>query len=103
MGRPVKPFQLSAADEAALVALTTKGHHPVWRVTRGVLRLAVGRSGYSVAAELGLHVPTAEKIVLVQDNLNTHSDAASYQRLPPAQARALAARFEMHYIPKNAS
>jgi len=47
--------------------------------------------------------PQAEKIVLVQDNGNTHTDAAFYQHLPAAQARALAARFEVHYTPKNAS
>jgi len=47
--------------------------------------------------------PQAEKIVLVQDNLNTHTDAVFYQHLPAAQARALAARFEVHYTPKNAS
>jgi hypothetical protein len=47
--------------------------------------------------------PQAEKIVLVQDNLNTHTVAVFYQHLPAAQARALAARFEVHYTPKNAS
>ena len=47
--------------------------------------------------------PEAKKIVLVQDNLNTHTDAVFYQHLPAAQARELAARFELHYTPKNAS
>ena len=48
------------------------------------------------------HDPQAEKIVLVQDNLNTHTDAVFYQHLPAAQARTLASRFECHYTPKNA-
>ena len=52
---------------------------------------------------LAAHYPQAEKIVLVQDNLNTHTDAVFYQHLPAAEARALAARFEVHYTPKNAS
>lgn len=52
---------------------------------------------------LAAHYPQAEKIVLVQDNLNTHPDAVFYQHLPAAEARALAARFEVHYTPKNAS
>lgn len=47
--------------------------------------------------------PQAEKIVLVQDNLNTHTDAVFYQHLPAAQARGLAVRFEGHYTPKKAS
>ena len=53
--------------------------------------------------QLAAAYPQAEKIVLVQDNLNTHTDAVFYQHLPAAQARALAARFEVHYTPKNAS
>ena len=47
--------------------------------------------------------PQAEKIVLVRDNLNTHTDAVFYRYLPAPEARALAARFEVHYTPKNAS
>ena len=41
--------------------------------------------------------------MLVQDNLNPYTGAVFYQHLPAAQARALAARFEGHYTPKNAS
>lgn len=52
---------------------------------------------------LAAYYPQAEKIVLVQDNLNTHTDAVFYQHLPAAKARALSARFEVHYTPKNAS
>ena len=45
----------------------------------------------------------AEKIVLVQDNLNTHSASSFYESLPPEEAFALAQRFEMHYTPKKGS
>ena len=45
----------------------------------------------------------AEKIVLVQDNLNTHSHASLYATFPPAQARRLAERFEWHFTPKHGS
>jgi hypothetical protein len=37
----------------------------------------------------------AEMIVLVQDNLNTHSAGSFYENLPAAQAAALMKRFEM--------
>lgn len=47
--------------------------------------------------------PAAEKIVLVQDNLNTHHASSFYENLPPADAFALAQRFEMHYTPKKGS
>ena len=47
--------------------------------------------------------PDAEKIVLVMDNLNTHSPASLYEAFKPAQAKRLADRFELHYTPKHGS
>ncbi len=47
--------------------------------------------------------PQAEKIVLVQDNLNTHNSSSFYENLPPAEAFSLAQAFEMHYTPKKGS
>ena len=47
--------------------------------------------------------PDADVIVLVQDNLNTHTLAALYEAFPAEQARRLAARFEVHYTPKHGS
>lgn len=47
--------------------------------------------------------PQAKKIIVVQDNLNTHQSASFYDQLPADQARALAERFEFHYTPKGAS
>ncbi len=50
-----------------------------------------------------VHFPHARRIVLVQDNLNTHSPASLYEAFPPAQARALTERFEWHFTPKHGS
>jgi hypothetical protein len=47
--------------------------------------------------------PDAEVIVLVQDNLNTHSPASLYDAFAPAEAKRLADRFEFHYTPKHGS
>lgn len=47
--------------------------------------------------------PDAEAIVLVTDNLNTHSPACLYERFEPAAARRLAQRFEWHYTPEHGS
>jgi hypothetical protein len=47
--------------------------------------------------------PQAEKIVLVQDNLNTPNASSFYENLLPVEAFALAQRFEMHYTPKKGS
>jgi hypothetical protein len=41
-----------------------------------------------------VHFPDAAKIVLVQDNLNTHKPAALYEAFPAAEARRLVERFE---------
>lgn len=49
------------------------------------------------------HFKDAEKIVLVQDNLNTHTPASLYEAFPPAEARRLVERFEWHYTPKHGS
>ena len=45
----------------------------------------------------------AEKVVLVQDNLNTHHASSFYENLLPAAAFSLAQAFEMHYTPKKGS
>lgn len=47
--------------------------------------------------------PKAEKIVLVEDNLNTHGDASLYATFSPEKARRLARRFERHHTPKHGS
>ena len=45
----------------------------------------------------------AERVVLVMDNLNTHSIASLYETFAPREARALAERLEIHYTPKHGS
>jgi hypothetical protein len=47
--------------------------------------------------------PDAEKVVLVMDNLSTHSPAARYEAFEPAEARRLVERLERHYTPKHGS
>ena len=47
--------------------------------------------------------PQAEKIVIVMDNLNTHSPISFYETFEPQEARRLANRFEFHYTPKHGS
>lgn len=47
--------------------------------------------------------PRAQKVVLVLDNLNTHSLASFYATYPPEEALRLAERLEIHYTPKHGS
>lgn len=45
----------------------------------------------------------AKLIVLIMDNLNTHTLGSLYEAFPPAEARRLAKRLEIHYTPKHGS
>lgn len=47
--------------------------------------------------------PDAEVVVLVMDNLNTHSIGSLYETFPPNKARELARRLDIHYTPKHGS
>jgi hypothetical protein len=50
-----------------------------------------------------VHLPAAERIRVVLDNLSTHSAGALYQTFPPDEARRVLRRLEFHYVPKHAS
>ena len=52
---------------------------------------------------LEVRYPGAEKVVLVMDNLNTHSIASLYEAFPPADALRMAQRLEIHHTPKHGS
>ncbi len=49
------------------------------------------------------HYPNARKVVLVMDNLNTHTGASLYETFSPDIARSLLDRLEFHYTPKHGS
>ena len=50
-----------------------------------------------------VHYPEANVIVVVLDNLNTHSPASFYEAFEPEEVHRLANRFEFHYTPKHGS
>ena len=56
-----------------------------------------------VRAMLEERYPEAIKVRLVMDNLNTHDIASLYDTFPPAEARRLADRLEIHHTPKHGS
>jgi hypothetical protein len=53
--------------------------------------------------ELAGHYPAATKIVLVMDNLSTHSCQILQQHMGEDLARKISDRFEIHYTPVHAS
>ena len=50
-----------------------------------------------------VHYPAVDRIVLVLDQLNTHSPASLYAAFPPAEAKRLADKVEIHHTPKHGS
>jgi hypothetical protein len=74
-----------------------------WRVVRVTERRTKVDWAYALRDVLTEHYTQAEKIILVMDNLNTHSPASFYEAFDPAQARALTERVEIHYTPKHGS
>lgn len=50
-----------------------------------------------------VHYPDADRIVLVMDQLNIHSPASLYSAFPPAEAKRIADRLEIHHTPKHGS
>lgn len=70
------------------------------RVTPARTRLDLAETLRWVSDEL---YPEAERIVLVWDNLNTHSAGSLYETFPPEEAERLASRFEIHHTPRHGS
>jgi hypothetical protein len=68
------------------------------RATKTALDLA-----QEIKELLDVDYPTADKVVLVWDNLNTHAPASLYKAFPPEEARRLLERLEIHYTPKHGS
>ena len=50
-----------------------------------------------------VHYPQAERIVVVMDDLNTHTPAALYEAFAPAEARRIYEKSEIHYTPNHGS
>ena len=74
-----------------------------WRRVQVTARRTRVDWAWAIRQLVDLEYPDAERIVLVMDNLNTHGPASLYQAFPPAEARRLAERLELHYTPKHGS
>ena len=74
-----------------------------WRHVKITDRHAAVDYAHALKDLSDVHFPGATKIVLVQDNLSTHTPASLYAAFPAAEARRLVERFEWHYTPKHGS
>jgi hypothetical protein len=74
-----------------------------WRDVKVTAQRTKEDFAYAVRDLVDIHFPTAKKIRLVVDNLNTHTPAALYETFAPAEARRIVRKLEFHYTPKHAS
>lgn len=74
-----------------------------WRHVRVTERRTKVDWAQAIQELIDVHYPRAERIVLVLDNLNTHVGSALYETFPPAEARRLLDRLELHYTPPHGS
>lgn len=106
--QPVAPGQ-SAREDAEYVRRGVANLFMLTEPLRGWRQVTVTdqRRAVDFAAVIkdlvDVHYPLAEKIVLVMDNLNTHTAASLYAAFPPAEAKRLADKLEIHHTPKHGS
>jgi hypothetical protein len=74
-----------------------------WRSTTALPRRTKVDWANMIQWLLNEQYPTAEKVVLVMDNLNTHSISSLYDTFTPDEAFRLSQRLEIHYTPKHGS
>jgi hypothetical protein len=74
-----------------------------WRRVRARARRTRLDWAQEVEQLLTIDFPDAERVLLVMDNLNTHSIGSLYEAFDPAKARALTERLEIHHTPKHGS
>jgi len=74
-----------------------------WREAEALPRRTKLDWAHKIKWLLDEQYPDAEKVVLVEDNLNTHNISSLYEAFPPEEAFRLAQRLEMHFTPKHGS
>ena len=74
-----------------------------WRPVTATARRTKVNWALEIRALLEGRYAAAARVVLVLDNLNTHTLGALYEACPPANARRLAERLELHDTPKHGS
>jgi hypothetical protein len=74
-----------------------------WRHVQVTARRTKRDWALAIRELVDVHYPHAEVIVLVLDNLNTHTPASLYETFEPEEARRLLERLEIRYTPKHGS
>ncbi len=74
-----------------------------WRHVEVTERKTKQDWAHAIRDLVDVRFPDAEKIVLVMDNLNTHSPASLYAAFAPEEARRIVEKLEIHFTPKHGS
>jgi transposase len=74
-----------------------------WRRVQVTDRRTKQDFAHQMKTLVDVHFPQAETVIVVLDNLNTHTLAALYETFDPAEARRIARKLEFHFTPKHAS
>jgi len=77
--------------------------HLSWRHVETTDRRTKVDFARMMKALVDTYFPDATTIRVVLDNLNTHTLASLYEAFPPAEARRIARKLELHYTPKHGS
>ncbi len=103
-GRPVRQdseYVRHGSASAFVIYAPLEGRRETYISEKGTRKAQdYARALEFIATEM---FPEAEKILLVEDNLNTHCDGSLYATFAPKKARELALRFERHHTPKHGS
>ena len=105
MPRPVQPALHDyeyARNGAANLFMMFEPLSP-WREVKVTQRRTAQDFAQCLRDLAEIYYPDAEKIIVIMDNLNTHSLVSLYATFEPEAALRLAQRFEIHYTPKHGS
>ena len=102
-GQPGQPYRYESHYLRAGVSQLFLWYEPLTGRRHVAVRDHKGAVDWAevIAELLEVHYPTAQKVRLVMDQLNTHAGGSLYQAFAPA--RALYERLEIHYTPKHGS
>jgi transposase len=101
-GRPARVDYEYVRNGTANVFMFVDAHRP-WRHAKVTDRRTSRDFAACMRDLVDKHYPKAERVRVVIDNLSTHTPAALYEHLDPAEARRILRRLEFHYTPKHAS
>jgi DDE superfamily endonuclease len=101
-GRPARQDPEYAREGVVNLFLVTEPLRG-WRQVRVSAQRTRIDWAHCIKELVDIHYPAAARIVLVMDQLNTHSPASLYEAFPPREAKRLADKLEIHYTPKHGS